>query len=121
MRRASDVETVEGELVEVGVESKPKGKKSAVERLREQGKQAIYSQINAMGDKRGWSPGKKSHLYRDIFGVWPRELNETRMNPTPELMSYEHSKRIAWVNSQKLRRKALDATKSDTRELAECP
>ena len=117
MRRPSGVETIDGELVEFGIASNA-GRESVADRLRKQGKQAIWSQIVTMAESRGWSDGRKAHFYKDIFGVWPRGLSETAVKVCADLTSYEHSKRIAWAKSRKNQKVAKAYTRDDGRALA---
>ena len=116
MRKPSDVETVDGELVEVG-SAPAKGKKTAIDRLQKLGKQAIYSQL--LDAEGGRSPGFRAHKFRSIFGVWPRGLSETRAPASAELRSWLHAERIRWAKSKKDERKAGEATADDARGLSD--
>ncbi len=118
MRRSSDVETVDGELVEVGMAAK-KGKKTAVDRLRDLGKQAIFSQL--LDAEGGRSPGSRAHKYKAIFGVWPRGMSEVSAPASTELRSWLHAERIRWAKSKQNDRNATHATNADTGALANAP
>ena len=39
-------------------------------------------------------------LYKGKFGVWPQGLDATPIQPSPEFMSYERSRRIAFAKSR---------------------
>ena len=116
MKRRSDVETVDGELVEVGTEPK-KGKLTAIERLQKQGKQSVYSQLwELKGDRAdGWA----AHKYRAIFSCWPKNLIRAPLATTPELQSWLHAERIRWAKSKQNSRNAGSATADDTRGLVD--
>jgi superfamily II DNA or RNA helicase len=115
MRRASDVEVVDGELVEFGSAPAKGGKKSAIDRLRDQGKQAIYSQL--------WAEGKGEKFvlakYKAIFDTWPRNLVRMPLEPSVELRSWLHSERIRWAAAQAKFKKTGSATADDARGLVD--
>ena len=99
-KRRSNVVTEAGELVEFGVKGKPK-KDSAHARLIAQGKQAVFCQIKHIAKARNWSDGRRSHAYRDIFGVWPRGFDHCDpMEPTNELLGWLRHKAIAFAASK---------------------
>jgi superfamily II DNA or RNA helicase len=114
MKRHSNVETVDGELVEFGSAPVKGGKKSAIDRLRDQGKQAIYSQL--------WAEGKGEKFvlakYKAIFETWPRNLVRMPLEPSAELRSWLHSERIKWAKSKQNTRNSGSATAEDSRGLA---
>lgn len=58
-------------------------------------KQRIYSQLLCHAQGHGYKKGWADHKYRAIFGVFPRKLQPTLENPTPELQS--------WIRSQQIR------------------
>jgi DNA repair protein RadD len=96
----------EGELVEMGGNCKPAPKAPKKPKVSEQlaamGKPKIYAQIKAFQRERDRSDGWGAHLYREIFGVWPRGMDETKTEPPcPMLRSFVRSRDIAWANSQK--------------------
>lgn len=117
-KRSHGVETVDGELVEIGVTSKPKGKSEPViDQLRRQGKQAIYSQLCAAQGSR--SDGWKAHKFRSIFDMWPRHLDDIQVPVSAALSSWLHAERIRWAKSQAKQRTAETATVDDGRALAD--
>lgn len=104
MKRASSVEQLEGELVELGSRQKSRksGKTSARDRLLEMGKDHIFAQIESIRLKRGRSPGWTAHLYRDITGVWPRGVSDARPEePSLELQSFIRHRDLAWAKSKR--------------------
>jgi len=34
-----------------------------------------------MQNDKGWNPGRKKHLYREIFNVWPNSPNVKNVSP----------------------------------------
>lgn len=58
-------------------------------------KQETYSQLLCIATDRGYSRGWAAHKYRELWGVWPRGLQDTLMVPTPKMR--------AWVTSQQIR------------------
>ena len=111
-KRLSTVETIEGELTELGT-GPAKKSEPAIERLRKMGKQSVYWQLNdCKGTK---SDGWVTHKFRAIFGVWPRSLDDGVASASPELRSWLHSERIKWAKGQA---NARMSRQSDSRELA---
>jgi superfamily II DNA or RNA helicase len=70
------VEVQEGELVLV------KKKAQKVE------KQALYSQLIAIAESKGYKEGWISHKYKEYFGVWPRGLENIAAEPTKEVTDF---------------------------------
>ena len=68
-QKKNQVIAVDGELVELA---------AGGSRLD---KQAFWSQMIWMMRYQGWSRGRASHTYREMFGVWPKGLAED--NPIP--------------------------------------
>lgn len=68
-QKKNQVHSVSGEMVELTPSEK------------REGKQAFWSQMVWMIRYQGWSRGRASHTYREMFGVWPKGLAED--NPIP--------------------------------------
>ena len=50
-----------------------------------QSKQDFWNQMVWYQRYKGWSSGRAAHTYREMFGVWPRGLDDNRPTmPTPE-------------------------------------
>jgi len=93
--RPSDVETAEGELVQV------RGKKPKAQvQLHDMGKSSIYGQLCQLAHDRKKSEKWVIANYKGIFGTWPRQEYHL-VTPTPELLSWIHSKNIAWAKSKR--------------------
>jgi len=119
-KRQSDVRTVDGELVELGTPAAPKAKATpAIERLRTQGKQAVFSQLWGVATRSGKSEKFVLAKYKAIFGVWPRGLSPLAASPSPELSSWLHAERIKWAKSQDAKKRVATATAEDGKALAD--
>lgn len=93
-------EMADGELVEMGAGGKAKPS-SAIMELRKLGKQSVYSQLNAIRRETHRKPGWVAHTYRDIFGVWPRGLDDYKPEPaSPLVLSYVRHKQIRFAKAR---------------------
>jgi len=88
----SDIEPEDGELVEVTKGSKRKPTMAD--------KQAFWSMANYVDRERGKGGKLAKALYRGKYGVWPRDLDPAPVMPSPEFLSYERSRRIAYAKSK---------------------
>lgn len=84
--RQSKIEVEDGALVERRPVKAP---------ATTQDKQEFWSMALFLDRERGKSGRLAKALYKGKFGVWPRDLQWTHQNPTPEFLSYERSRRIA--------------------------
>jgi len=84
----ANVETVEGELVEI-TPVKVKADKGE--------KQRFYGMALWMAAKRGYKRGWAANLYRGKFGVWPRGLADVPTEADQAFLNYEKSRRIAFA------------------------
>ena len=92
--RQSEVEMQAGELVKL-----ERGKQKPT---REE-KQSAYSALIWMALKKGRKPGWAAHIYRDLFGVWPRGLNDTPQAPSEDLVRWVKSRDIRFHKGQEAR------------------
>jgi hypothetical protein len=93
--RPNEVETEEGELVQL------RGKKpKAQAKLQDMGKPSVYGQLCQLARQRDKSEKWVMAQYRGIFGTWPREDYHLEV-PSPELLSWIHSRNIAWAKSRR--------------------
>lgn len=94
-RMPNEVETAEGELVQL------RGKQpKARTKLSDMGKPSVYAQLCQIAKDRQKSEKWILAQYKGIFGTWPRQ--EYRLEPpSPELLSWIHSRNIAWAKSQR--------------------
>jgi hypothetical protein len=78
-------------------------KKGALQKLtnpnvsEQQNKQDVYSQLVWFGDQHGYATGWAKHKYRELFGVWPRNVNREKKMPSQELLSWIRSRQIAYA------------------------
>ena len=64
-------------------------------------RQAVYSQLLAIGRKRGHHHGWVAHKYHTYFGVWPDGLERVEAEPTQELRRWVISQDIRYAKSRK--------------------
>ena len=93
--KQSDVEVVDGELVEITGKKK---KYTAGE------KQDWYSQLMWIAGDKGYKRGWVSHKYREKFGVWPKGMNEFPSPPKQEVKNW-----ITAMNIRNAKRKTKNA------------
>ena len=91
--KRSEVEVLEGELVEFRKASKP-AKPTYDE------KQVFWSGALFYAKERGYKQGWAAHLYKQRFGVWPQGLAERPEYPTQGVLNYIRSRNIAWAKSK---------------------
>lgn len=91
----SGVETVEGDLVEIT------GKVKIYSR---EVKQQWWSGIQTIKAARSKSDGWAAHIYRDKFGVWPRDLRDTPGEATQEMWNFVKSRAIAFAKKMEAER-----------------
>lgn len=70
------------------------------EKYSMQDKQRFYSELLAIANERGRKHGWVSHQYREKFGVWPKGLMETPIQPRPETVSWVRSRQIRYAKGQ---------------------
>jgi len=90
--RQSDIETEEGELIEI------KGGKKSKPTMAE--KQAFWSMAGWVDRERGKGGRLRKALYKGKFGVWPQGLQDKIIPPDAAFTSYETSRRIAFAKSK---------------------
>lgn len=96
----------DGDLVEYGSDGKPVRRVSSADVLKKRPKAEVYAEIKALQRERGKSDGWAAHTYRNIFGVWPRNVDPSpdvlaMSFPSPELRQYVRSRNIAFARSMK--------------------
>ena len=87
----AEIEAEEGELVEI---KKGKAKPTMFD------KQLFWSMANYVDRERGKGGKLAKALYRSKYGVWPKSLSNDSVLPSPEFLSYERSRRIAYAKSK---------------------
>ena len=88
--RQSDVGTADGVLVKLD-----RKKPATPDR-----KQHVYSQLLQVCRTKGYRAGWAANKYRDMFGVWPRNLRDVEAAPTGEIMSWLKSQQIRFAKSK---------------------
>lgn len=88
----SEVINAPGELQEID------GGKNVADK---QIKQEWYSQLLHVARQRNYSDGWAAHKYKEKFTVWPRGLESTEKDVSPEVARWVKSRQIAWAKSRK--------------------
>ena len=83
----SEVETVAGEMVEVGTGKQPKTAKYSAEYKRD-----FYAQLLGYAQENGQHPGSAYHRYVNKFGVAPHGIKPAPQSPGPDVLEF-HRKR----------------------------
>ena len=81
------VDQVAGELVEL----------VASKKVAKDDKQMFYSEMLYIAEKRKYNPNWASHVYRDKFGVWPRNLHDTAIPPSINTMKWITHRQIKFA------------------------
>lgn len=89
--RQSEIEAEEGELVEI---KKGKAKPTMAD------KQAFWSMAIHVDQLRGKAGKLAKALYRGKYNAWPKNLINAPREPSPEFLSYERSRRIAYAKGK---------------------
>lgn len=97
-QRQSDIEFEAGELRKL----EPKEKKPPKPKFED--KQAFWSMALWIDQARGKGGKLAKGLYKGRFDVWPRGLSDNPVQPSPEFLSYERSRRIAYTKRMEARR-----------------
>lgn len=82
--RDPNVTVLEGELKKIAKASKI-------------GKQQFFSELYGYAKQRQCSEGRIAHLYRDKFGVWPKNLAKVAIAPSQETLNYIRACNIAFA------------------------
>lgn len=85
------VETAPGELQKMTKKDKSKAAK-----LAGLDKQTVYSELLSLKNARGYSDGWVAHQYRDIFGVWPKGLQDVCVEPSQAVLNMVRAKMIRY-------------------------
>jgi DNA repair protein RadD len=98
VKTPAQIREAEGELVEITA-----GK---VKTYTKAEKQAFWSMALWVDDERGRGGKLAKGLYKGKFGVWPRDLHDSRKAPDFAFLSYEKSRRIAYAKKMEKQRGA---------------
>ena len=97
MPLVSDIVHEEGQLVLLGSESQRTKTKKA---KSEFDPQEFYSGFLGIAKQRGYSDGWAAHAYKEKFGVWPRNLDNTPKEPTRRVIDYDRHRRIKYAKGR---------------------
>lgn len=105
-KRPTKVHVEEGELAEfTGRINRPKGETPAAI-LSRFSKQRVYSELLGYAEAYDKKSGWVAHSYRDVFGVWPRGLNDDAQDPSGILRAFVRDKARAWKEAQRAKEQA---------------
>lgn len=100
MQRPVEIVNAEGTLSEIGGGPKAKRERS-VDVLAQMPKREVHAQLCEVAHIRGRSDGWIAHTYREIFGVWPRNLDKLdRMEPCLQLLAFVRAKDIRYAKGK---------------------
>lgn len=86
--RRSMVETVPGELHELG------------QRGLSVDRQSFYSQLLYYANQRNYNPHWAAHKYKEKYGTWPRGLSDGVIPPSLDTLKWIRHRNIAWAKSR---------------------
>jgi superfamily II DNA or RNA helicase len=100
--RPRDVATIAGELGELSRDGtvRPRAASLADNKL------SFYRQLLWIARERGYKPGWAAHKYREKFDVWPRRQVAEPEPPAPEVLSWVHSRQVAYARAMEKARLA---------------
>ena len=75
--RKNQISEVEGEMVELGSNLATRDVK-----------QEFWSMLQWYVAHKGWSSGRAANVYKEKFGVWPRQLHDMPMTPSLEVNKF---------------------------------
>jgi hypothetical protein len=75
--RKNKVTEVEGELVELGSSMATRDVK-----------QEFWSMLQYYVRNQGWSSGRAANVYKEKFGVWPRQLHDMPKLPSRDVANF---------------------------------
>ena len=104
-----DVMQEDGELQELGRGGKRKKGSPAKLGLIEMGKSEIFGQLRSMQQEFGWSDGRCSHAFNEIFDVWPNAVRHTALRePSMQLRAWIRAKAIAYAKARQSQKVAAE-------------
>ena len=90
VRPRKQIEQVEGELIELGFDS----------RIPKELKQDFYSELIYIAQRKNYNINWASNKYREKFGVWPRGLKDYPRIPSETTERWVKHRNIAWSKRQ---------------------
>jgi len=88
----------DGELVEFSLDGESPKRKEP--KPRHEDKQAWYSGFLFLAAERGRQEGWAAHRYKEKFGVWPRGLEKTALQPSRDVLKFDQHCRIRFAKSK---------------------
>lgn len=93
-------EHAEGSLTVLGNGKRPPERTVTGAMASREQKQKVWSQLLYIADERGYKKGWAAHNYRDLFGVWPRGLDDRRTPPARWIREWVHRRLKEYAMSQ---------------------
>jgi DNA repair protein RadD len=93
--KPKDVEVIDGELGLLTRDGVVENATTTAE------KDLFYGQLLWIARERGYKPGWAAHKCREKFRSWPGRNDVEPVRPTPAVLSWEHSRRIAYAKAMK--------------------
>jgi hypothetical protein len=75
--RKNKITEIEGELVELGANTATRDVK-----------QDWWSMLQWYVEHQGWSKGRAANVYKEKFGVWPRQLHDMPKPPSQDIAKF---------------------------------
>jgi superfamily II DNA or RNA helicase len=91
-----DLDPVDGDLVQIRGKKMP----SALQTLESIGRTRVFHQLCWIAQERGFKPGWAAMKYKEAFGCWPNGISKELEEPLPSVLSWEHSRRIAYFKAK---------------------
>jgi superfamily II DNA or RNA helicase len=97
IRAKTDVESVEGELIELGARRSGSAQPTIADRA------SVYGELRWIAQDRGYATGWASHKFKEKFGVWPNDpriRNVRAIPPSLKTKNWLVSRQIAFAKAR---------------------
>lgn len=109
-RPKADVDVREGALVELGIGGERGGKPKPVrDQIAALGRSEVHAQLRGAQLLRGRKDGWTAHVYREVFGTFPRAKHVPPKEPSPLVQSWLRSRDIAYAKARQRERETAYA------------
>lgn len=100
--RASNVETVDGELVELDPKNRKNAKKGGKREFTSDEKFHLFGQLKRYCARHGYKPGWAANQFRERVGTWPNGYGSApEEEPSEELLRWLKSRQIRWAKRKR--------------------
>lgn len=94
MFTVSLVETIDGDLVELG------GRQSGKRETPEWERRRFFAQLLGMAEERGYAAGWAAHQFKEKFAHWPNGYDRVAMEPSVTVRNWVRSRQIAFAKAR---------------------